>query len=133
MHYWMTRCGQDAVAGLNEALWAKAAGTKLLRVARVRADTTVIPANVAYPTDSGLAAKAVGKLIRTVRRVQAAANGRRRLPNILTCGQFVTMCPPEATQVLPKTPGHDIWDTSRAHQAVADGKPRPGTVRSTPS
>lgn len=26
-----TRCGQDAVAGLNEALWAKAAGDKLLR------------------------------------------------------------------------------------------------------
>jgi transposase, IS5 family len=32
----------------------------------------VIPANVAYPTDSGLAAKATGKLMRTVRRVQAA-------------------------------------------------------------
>jgi IS5 family transposase len=67
-----TRCGQDAVAGLNEALWAKAAGGKLLRVARVRADTTVIPANVAYPTDSGLLARAVGKLVRTARRVQAA-------------------------------------------------------------
>jgi len=38
----------------------------------VRADTTVIPANVAYPTDSGLSAKATGKLVRTVRRVQAA-------------------------------------------------------------
>jgi IS5 family transposase len=38
----------------------------------VRADTTVIPANVAYPTDSGLLAKAVGKLVRTARRVQAA-------------------------------------------------------------
>jgi IS5 family transposase len=67
-----TRCGEDAVAGLNEALWAKAAGNKLLRTSRLRADTTVIPANVAYPTDSGLSAKAVGKLIRTVRRVQAA-------------------------------------------------------------
>ena len=67
-----TRCGEAAVAGLNEALWAKAAGNKLLRTARLRADTTVIPANVAYPTDSGLAAKAVGKLVRTVRRVQAA-------------------------------------------------------------
>jgi IS5 family transposase len=66
------RCGEDAVAGLNEALWAKAAGAKLLRTARVRADTTVIAANVAYPTDSGLLAKAVGKLVRTVRRVQAA-------------------------------------------------------------
>jgi IS5 family transposase len=32
----------------------------------------VIGANVAYPTDSGLLAKAVGKLVRTARRVQAA-------------------------------------------------------------
>jgi transposase, IS5 family len=67
-----TRCGDDAVAGLNEALLAKAAGQKLLRTARVRADTTVIGANVAYPTDSGLLAKAVGKLVRAARRVQAA-------------------------------------------------------------
>jgi IS5 family transposase len=36
-----TRCGEAAVAGLNEALWAKAAGARLLRTARVRADTTV--------------------------------------------------------------------------------------------
>ena len=35
------RCGENAVAGLNEVLWAKAAGQKLLRTARVRADTTV--------------------------------------------------------------------------------------------
>jgi transposase, IS5 family len=67
-----TRCGEAAVAGLNEALWAKAAGQKLLRTARVRADTTVVPANVAYPTDSGLLAKAVGKMVRAARRVQAA-------------------------------------------------------------
>jgi IS5 family transposase len=67
-----SRCGEDAVAGLNEALWAKAAQAKLLRTARVRADTTVIPANVAYPTDSGLLAKAAGKLVRAARRVQAA-------------------------------------------------------------
>jgi IS5 family transposase len=67
-----TRCGEAAVAGLNEALPAKAAGAKLLRAARVRTDTTVICANVAYPTDSGLLARAVGKLVRTARRVQAA-------------------------------------------------------------
>src|SRR5947209_9070510 len=67
-----TRCGEAAVAGLNEALWAKAAGQKLLRTSRVRADTTVIGANVAYPTDTGLLAKAVGKLVRAARRVQAA-------------------------------------------------------------
>ncbi len=66
------RCGEQAVAGLNEALWARAARAKLLRTDRVRADTTVIPANVAYPTDSGLLARAVGKLVRAARRVQAA-------------------------------------------------------------
>jgi len=67
-----TRCGEGAVAGLNEALLARAAEHKLLRTARVRADTTVIGANVAYPTDCGLLAKAVGKLVRVARRVQAA-------------------------------------------------------------
>ena len=48
-----TRCGGSAVAGLNEVLWARAAQQKLLRTAVVRADTTVICANVAYPTDAG--------------------------------------------------------------------------------
>jgi IS5 family transposase len=72
-----TRCGEGAVAGLNEALLARAAGQKLLRTARVRADTTVIGANVAYPTDSGLLARAVGKMARTVRRVQAAGGATR--------------------------------------------------------
>jgi IS5 family transposase len=57
------RCGEDAVAGLNEVRWAKAAGARLLRTARVRADTTVIGANAACPTDSGLLATAVGKLV----------------------------------------------------------------------
>ena len=47
-----TRCGDDAVAGLNEALLVKAAAAKLLRTDRVRADTTVVAAAVAYPTDS---------------------------------------------------------------------------------
>src|SRR5258707_11973352 len=69
------RCGEAAVAGLNEALWARAAGQKLLRTARVRADTTVICANVAYPTDSGLLAKAVGKPVRAARRGAAAGGG----------------------------------------------------------
>jgi IS5 family transposase len=67
-----TRCGEGAVTGLNEALWAKAVQARLLRTARVRADTTVIAANVAYPTDAGLLAKAVGKLVRAARRVRAA-------------------------------------------------------------
>jgi len=47
-----TRCGDDAVAGLNGALLAKAVAGKLLRTDRVRADTTVVEADVGYPTDS---------------------------------------------------------------------------------
>src|SRR5215218_1641066 len=67
-----TRCGSAAVDGLNEALLAKAAGATLLRCTRIRVDTTVVPANVAYPTDSGLLAKAVNRIAATARRIQAA-------------------------------------------------------------
>ncbi len=72
-----SRCGDAAVAGLNEALLAKAAGQKLLRTDKVRADTTVVEAAVAYPTDSGLLAKAVGSMTRTIRRIQAAGGATR--------------------------------------------------------
>jgi IS5 family transposase len=72
-----TRCGSAAVDGLNEALWAKAAGAKLLRTSRLRADTTVVPANVAYPTDCGLLARAIARIASTGRRVQAAGGARR--------------------------------------------------------
>jgi transposase, IS5 family len=67
-----SRCGDDVVTGLNEALLTKAAAAKLLRTDKVRADTTVIPAAVAYPTDSGLLAKAIGSMARSVARIKAA-------------------------------------------------------------
>jgi IS5 family transposase len=72
-----TRCGTAAVDGCNEALLAKAAEAKLLRTGRLRADTTVVPANVAYPTDSGLLAKAVRRIAVTGHRIQAAGGARR--------------------------------------------------------
>jgi IS5 family transposase len=72
-----TRCGPAAVAGCNEALLAKAAEAKLLRTSRLRADTTVVPANVAYPTDSGLLAKAIRRIAVTGRRIQAAGGATR--------------------------------------------------------
>ncbi|VBA50706.1 hypothetical protein LAUMK191_02006 [Mycobacterium attenuatum] len=67
-----TRCGSAAIDGLNEALLAKAAEAKLLRTSRVRADTTVVAANVAHPTDSGLLAKAIRRIAATGKRIQAA-------------------------------------------------------------
>jgi transposase, IS5 family len=72
-----TRCGSAAVQGCNEALLAKAAQAKLLRTTRLRADTTVVPANVAYPTDSGLLAKAVRRIGAVGRRIQAAGGAVR--------------------------------------------------------
>jgi transposase, IS5 family len=72
-----TRCGAAAVGGLNEALLAKAAEAKLLRITRLRADTTVVPANVSYPTDSSLLAKAVRRIAVTGRRIQAAGGAIR--------------------------------------------------------
>ena len=66
-----TRCGSSAVDGLNEALLATAVAAKLLKTDRVRADTTVVPADVAYPTDSGLLAKGVAKMAKAVQRLKA--------------------------------------------------------------
>jgi transposase, IS5 family len=72
-----TRCGSAAVDGLNETLLAKAAVAKVLRCSRVRVDTTVVPSNVAYPTDSGLLAKAVNRIAATARRIRAAGGAVR--------------------------------------------------------
>lgn len=74
-----TRCGATAVEGLNEALLAKAAEAKLLRTNRVRVDTTVVPSNVSYPTDSGLLAKAIVRIAATQRRIQAAGGATRTM------------------------------------------------------
>jgi IS5 family transposase len=72
-----TRCGAEVVEQLNEALLAQAVEAKLVRTDKVRVDTTVVEADVAYPTDSGLLAKAVTRIATTVKRVQAAGGAAR--------------------------------------------------------
>jgi IS5 family transposase len=72
-----TRCGAAAVDGLNEALLAKATEAKVLRTTTLRADTTVVPSNVSYPTDSGLLAKAIRRIAVTGKRIQAAGGATR--------------------------------------------------------
>jgi transposase, IS5 family len=66
-----TRCGPAAVDALNAALLAKAAETRVLKTNRVRADTTVVAANVAYPSDSGLLAKGVARIVTVVKQLKA--------------------------------------------------------------
>jgi transposase, IS5 family len=61
-----SRCGSRAIEALNEALLKKAASNKVLKTDRVRADTTVVPADVAYPTDSSLMARGVVRMVALV-------------------------------------------------------------------
>jgi Transposase and inactivated derivatives, IS5 family len=72
-----TRCGEDAVLGLNEALLARADAARLVKTGKVRADTTVVSANVVYPTDSGLLAHAVTRIGKLVGRIKAAGGATR--------------------------------------------------------
>jgi IS5 family transposase len=66
-----SRCGLAAVDQLNEALLQKGHEKKLVKLDKVRADTTVVPANVKYPTDSGLLAKGVARLVVLARQLKA--------------------------------------------------------------
>ncbi len=65
-----TRCGDQAVGQLNEALLEGRDG-KVIKLDKVRPDTTVVAANVAYPTDSWLLAKGVAKLTKSVAALKA--------------------------------------------------------------
>ena len=71
------RVGPATVDQLNQALLHAAATHKVLRTHKVRVDTTVVAANVAYPTDAGLLTKAISKLACTIQRVQAAGGATR--------------------------------------------------------
>ena len=65
-----TRCGPDTIDELNATLLAKAAEAKVVRLDKVRADTTVIEADVAYPTDSGLLARGVARMSALTKRLR---------------------------------------------------------------
>lgn len=72
-----TKCGPGLVDELNDLLLDKANGSKLIKTDRVRADTTVIEADIKYPTDSGLLTKAVGSITKLVDRIQATGAAAR--------------------------------------------------------
>lgn len=47
-----------------------------MKLDKVRADTTVVEANVAYPTDSGLLVRAITLIVVLVARIHAAGAAR---------------------------------------------------------
>jgi len=72
-----TKCGSATVEQLNDVLIAKAVEAKLVKTNRVRADTTVVEADVTYPTDSGLLTKAINKAAKLIERVKASGAASR--------------------------------------------------------
>jgi len=66
-----TRCGETAINALNDALLARAVEAKVLKTNRLRADTTVVEADVAYPVDSALLAKGVARLAKLAGRARS--------------------------------------------------------------
>jgi IS5 family transposase len=72
-----SRCGEGAIAELNDALIAKAAERRLIKMHKLRADTTVVEANVAYPVDSSLLAKGITRIAKLTRQAKAAGLATR--------------------------------------------------------
>jgi IS5 family transposase len=74
-----TKFGPETIAMLNGELIAAAVEEGLVDVSWLRADTTVVPADIKYPTDSGLLTKGIAKITTLVRRIQSAGAAGRTL------------------------------------------------------
>jgi IS5 family transposase len=71
------RAGPEVIAQLNTALCEKLAADRLLRGRKLRVDTTVVEADIDYPTDADLLEQAVRKLGGLVRRIKARGAASR--------------------------------------------------------
>src|SRR5215216_461877 len=71
------RAGPEVIEELNAALLAKLAAGKLLRARKLRVDTTVVEADIDYPTDADLLEQAVRKLGGLVRRIKGRGAASR--------------------------------------------------------
>jgi IS5 family transposase len=72
------RIGAETVAELTRALISKATREKRFRPRAVRIDSTVIEADVKYPTDAGLASSGVRTLAREGRKLAKLIGEQRR-------------------------------------------------------
>lgn len=72
-----TRCGAGTVVALNAELVAVGVEAGVVDMSWLRADTTVVPADIKYPTDSGLLTKGIARIGALVGRIQAAGIASR--------------------------------------------------------
>ena len=131
-----TRCGEVAVAGLNEALWAKAAGARLLRTGRVRADTTVISADVGRyglahapgehtrPPSSGRPARAC-RASRTAVRLDRARRAGRGCRAVALAGRDAPRQPAQLGPPVAEQPARALIQPA---SALAISVAQPGSV-----
>jgi len=73
------RLGPETVAALSRAVIGKAQRERRFRARAVRIDSTVVEADVRYPTDAGLAGAGVRTLAREGKRLQAKAATQARV------------------------------------------------------
>jgi len=67
--------GEDIVRDLNDALVLKLKEEKVVRGRKFRMDTTVVEANIHYPTDTGLLADGIRVITRTVGKLRKLSGG----------------------------------------------------------
>jgi IS5 family transposase len=65
------RCGAQLIEDLNAELLGKADAAGVVELGRVRADTTVVEADIKFPTDSGLLTAATSRIAARLRRLHA--------------------------------------------------------------
>ena len=72
----LTKKYGDIVEELNRLLLEKAKEEKVIRSRKVRVDTTVVEANIHYPTDAGLIADGIRKVSKEMQKAQELGVGK---------------------------------------------------------
>jgi len=67
---WEQFFGEEALRSLHAAVMAYAVGKKIVKGRTFRTDTTVVPANIHYPTDASLLGDAMRVVTRTVQKIK---------------------------------------------------------------
>ena len=72
---WRRRLGADGIRRVNRAITLKLHEERVVRGRKIRIDSTVVDADVHYPTDSGLIADGVKRLTRLGKQIESAVKG----------------------------------------------------------
>jgi len=72
---WRHRLGAEGIREVNRSITLKLREEKVVRGRKVRIDSTVVDADIHYPTDSGLIADGVRRLARLGRKIRTAVGG----------------------------------------------------------